>query len=221
MLSRIVNVSKKLAVQSAVPFFVALSYAWWDFQSAPEQMRTASSFIKSLGVAFFLVMWFVGQWFRTDKQINDAEQLSEIKANVADIKAALKQGAKPEVAEAKQLLLNEPVSSALLSEAEVAMASGLHRSALLITATAFEHALRTFAIRHQIEGAERLTGGSILHRMRDYLGPGIAGELHELWRARNAIVHVQHERSVRADDSSRLYDSFRWAIGLLTNEQVA
>lgn len=31
-------------------------------------------------------MWFVGQWFRADKQLSDSEQLSEIKGEVERLK---------------------------------------------------------------------------------------------------------------------------------------
>ena len=70
MSARRIKVFKKLAYQSAVPLFFALVYAYWDFESLSE--RTASTFVKSLGGAFFLIMWFVGQWFRAEKQIGDA-----------------------------------------------------------------------------------------------------------------------------------------------------
>src|SRR5438045_1629327 len=76
------KVVKRLLTQSWAPFLIAIAYALWDYYSAPSGSRTVAEFVKSLGIAFFLVMWFVGQWFRAAKQISDSEQLSSIQASI-------------------------------------------------------------------------------------------------------------------------------------------
>ena len=76
----------RLTRQSALPLALAVGYAWWDFTSLPESGRTAATFVKSCGVSFFLIMWFVGLWFRADKQLTDSEQLSGIKTDVKKLK---------------------------------------------------------------------------------------------------------------------------------------
>lgn len=80
------TVLKRLARQSALPLALALAYAIWDLSSLPETGRNAATFVKSLGISFFLIMWFVGQWFRADKQLSDSEQLSGIKGEVERLK---------------------------------------------------------------------------------------------------------------------------------------
>lgn len=76
------KVFKRLLAQSWAPFLIAIAYALWDYYSALGSSRTVAEFVKSLGIAFFLVMWFVGQWFRTAKQISDSERLSSIQESI-------------------------------------------------------------------------------------------------------------------------------------------
>jgi len=75
------KVLKKLLVQSWIPALLALAYAVWDF-STSSQTRTAAGLVRSWGVAFFLIMWFVGQWFRASKQISDSEQLQSLQRGI-------------------------------------------------------------------------------------------------------------------------------------------
>jgi hypothetical protein len=77
------KVLRRLLAQSWLPCAIAVGYAVWDYYSTSGETRTASGFVKSWGIAFFLLMWFAGQWFRASKQIADAEQLTSIQADVA------------------------------------------------------------------------------------------------------------------------------------------
>lgn len=72
------KVLKRVLSQSWIPALLAAVYASWELSSIPLAQRTAATFMRSWGVTFFLIMWFVGQWFRTSKQISDAEQLRSI-----------------------------------------------------------------------------------------------------------------------------------------------
>jgi hypothetical protein len=74
------KVLRRLLAQSWLPCAIAVGYAVWDYYSTSGETRTASGFVKSWGIAFFLLMWFAGQWFRASKQIADAEQLTSIPA---------------------------------------------------------------------------------------------------------------------------------------------
>lgn len=74
------KVLRKLLTQSWLPALLALGYAAWEFTSVSN--GTPALFIRSWGVTFFLIMWFVGQWFRASKQLTDAEQLSALKEGV-------------------------------------------------------------------------------------------------------------------------------------------
>jgi hypothetical protein len=76
------KVLRKLIAQSWPSAALALVYAWWEFSSLPSAQRTWASFVHSWGVTFFLIMWFVGQWFRTSKQISDSEQLASLQSGI-------------------------------------------------------------------------------------------------------------------------------------------
>lgn len=199
---------------------LAIGYAWWDFTSSPEPSRTASAFVKSLGVAFFLIMWFVGQWFRADKQLTDAEQLSGIQADVQEIKEAIRERMHASVSNARQAPVVDPVARTLLAEAEAAMDAGLNRSALVMAAVTLEHALRRFAERSKIPEASRLPIPKVLSQLRRVIGPALADDLYGLWRARNVIVHGENGELVDSSSANRLYDSFRWAISYLSEERT-
>lgn len=87
MSAKATKVLWRLTVQSWIPLLIAAIYAWWDYESLADSSRTISAFVKSLGVAFFFIMWFVGQWFRAEKQISDTDHLSQINTKVTNIEA--------------------------------------------------------------------------------------------------------------------------------------
>lgn len=73
------RVAKRLLWQSWLPLLLALAYGAWDFNSLQADQRTAAAFVRSSAVAFFLIMWFIGQWFRASKQLSDAEQFGALR----------------------------------------------------------------------------------------------------------------------------------------------
>jgi hypothetical protein len=161
-------------------------------------------------------MWFVGLWFRTDKKISDDEKLSDIKADVQDIKDAIAQKTHIQFATARQLPVRDFVARTLLSEAEAAIDAGLNRSALVMAAVTLEHVLRQFAQRKNLPEASHLPIPKILSRLREVLGPAVTDDLYGLWRARNNIVHGREGELIDSKSANRLYDSFRWAVGFLS-----
>lgn len=82
--ARFLRVFKKLVRQSWMPFLLSIAYATWDFLSTQAEHRTAAGFIKTFCGAFFLIMWFVGQWFRADKQLADSEELGTLRQRMDD-----------------------------------------------------------------------------------------------------------------------------------------
>ncbi|MYM36577.1 hypothetical protein GTP38_19800 [Duganella sp. FT94W] len=76
------KVAIRLLSQSWIPAVMALIYAIWEMRSANDEQRTAANLVHSWGVTFFLISWFTGQWFRTSKQISDAEQLGVIQQSL-------------------------------------------------------------------------------------------------------------------------------------------
>jgi len=206
--------------QGAIPFAFAIAYALWDFQSISHESRTVSGFVKSLGIAFFLVMWFVGQWFRAEKQVSDEEQLGSIKADVAAIKQAVTV-MRPAVSPTPQFEpIADPIANVLFREAKAAMDSGLNHSALLTAGVAFEHSLRRFSEARGVVDSPRLPVARILKWLRDDVGLSIAEDLAALWKVRNIIVHLRDEQLLESDQARQLLESFEWAIRYLTAPQA-
>jgi len=57
---------------SIIPFCFAIGYAVWDFLESSGKV-TYSTIAKNIVGAFFLIMWFVGLFLRTKKQMKDDE----------------------------------------------------------------------------------------------------------------------------------------------------
>src|SRR4051812_8326032 len=98
----------RLFKQSIAPFILALAYASWDYHSVEVTNRTAAGFVKSVGVAFFLIMWFAGQWFRASKQIADDDNATGMRGMLDELTAMVRaMGHPPE-----QLAPASPVEAA-------------------------------------------------------------------------------------------------------------
>ena len=211
------KVTRRLALQSWLPFLIAFAYAAWDYQSSPPQSQTMASLIKSLGVSFFLIMWFVGQWFRASKQITDEEQLSSIKADVAAIKDAVTRSSPAQPPVVTPPASSDPISSTLYSEAQAAMDAGLSHSALLSAGVAIEHSLRQFAEARNVADSSRLPIPKILGHLRQVINQAVLDELASLWKVRNTVAHMRDEQVFDRQKAANLLDNFGWAIRFLSN----
>ena len=87
------KVLRKLAAESLLPALLAFAYAVWELSSLQPAQRTAVGFVRSFGTAFFLIMWFVGQWFRASKQMSDSQQLASIRDGVDKLQKMIEVGA--------------------------------------------------------------------------------------------------------------------------------
>ena len=161
-------------------------------------------------------MWFVAQWLRVAKQIDDSGQLALIQSDVAAIRAAQGQPGDDGQPQVIAYPLEDPVAETLYAEARVAMDAGLTRSALLTAGVALEHSLRTFAERNDVFDAKRLAGGKLLERMRNLIDPTVAAELQALWKVRNAVTHLRDDPAIETSRASALLDNFGWAISFLS-----
>lgn len=205
-----------------MPALLAAAYAVWSYRS--DSSPTLAEAVESFGVAFFLVMWFVGQFLRVRKQLRDAASLEAIEAGVQSIQARLdRTGAGALSATRTEDLLQaivDPVTKALSLESLEALKNGLSTSALLAASVAFERAVRNYATRHGIENAEAQPVARLIRTTSKSLGPGVADELYVLWRARNAIVHQDEEMLERQVDPDRLHEAFLWGIATLSKEPL-
>lgn len=207
----------KLLRQSAMPAIVSAGYAYWDYSTSASP--TAATFVKSFGISFFLIMWFVGQWLRTEKQLADAAdtlRLSRIQANIDHLTAAVRIADAAAPTTSQEVQIHDAVSRTLLDEAEQAMSGGLARPALLTAAIAYEHAVRKFADLACISDAYRAPLPKLITLLEGVLQPSIIADLQGLWNLHNSIVHSGPADQLDVAVAKRFYDSFRWAIGFLT-----
>ena len=207
----------RLLKHSALAMALALAYAWWDYLGLPEASQTTSGFIRSFCVAFFLCMFFVGQWDRAARQVTDAEQLAAIKPDTEATKAAIRVKRGADWESARQLPIADAVAAALLADAEAAIDAGLKRTGLITASVALDHALRRFAKSHRVIIAASIPVPRILNRLRENksMDPALVEDMHVLWRVRNAVVRGNSEEFLRSAQANQLYEGFRWAVGYL------
>jgi hypothetical protein len=209
------KIVKRLLSQAWVPFVVAVAYALWDHYSMSQGSRTIAGFVKSLGIAFFLVMWFFGQWFRVSKQVSDEERMSSLHADFAAIREWILQNTPQTVQRTTPQPIADDVANTLYEEALSAMNAGLYRSALLTASVALEHSIRRFAEAYGINVIGSRSAGQLLRGIERIVNPSIFQELVALWRVRTVIVHTPEEEFVDPEKTQQLLDGFGWAIRFL------
>ncbi len=203
------RVITKFSADSAIPAALAALYVWWDYRTASS--RTASELVKNFGVAYFFLMWFVGQYFRIAKQLADRTVLESINTTVQLIHEKLEEAAARATpvlrGTPKQRvdLIPDPTARTLFREAISSLRAGNRGAALLAAATAFEHSLRAAAKKQGLLDPGSPTAGRLLNSMRDRLPTGLVDDLMALVRIRNAIIHRQGEGLV---DPDTLVESF-------------
>jgi hypothetical protein len=173
------------------------------------------------GIAFFFVMWFVGQYLRAAKQLQDADQLGVIATKVDSIAAAMTASAAAQGVAAPAsgfpVPIQDTVSRVLMDEAHAAIQSGNTFAGLLTASVAFDHAVES-AVR-RLGASLDFRGGLVRHIswLAQFTGRDIAKELHALRDARNRLIHLRGEPpDLSAAD--RIWTGFRWAVWYL--EQI-
>lgn len=78
---------KRLLRQSWGPALIALAYATWDILSTDN--ATTRRFIEKCAAGFFFVMWFVAQFLRARKQVEDEDQSNVISGMDAKLNTLL------------------------------------------------------------------------------------------------------------------------------------
>jgi len=209
---------KRLVWECSIPFVIAIAYVWWDSTYGTEFAFATK--VKLFGVAFFLLMWFVGQFLRVKKQLHDRDLLIGLGADVQAIKAALAaraaaKGEPPPVA-VESSEISDPVAAEMMQQAETALSSSLTLPALLMAMAAFEHSIRFAARRYGIDEGPKVPVRRSLVEIGRRLPSGVAAELTALWDARNKIVHSRDAQIQWSRDAQQLFNSVRWAVTLLS-----
>jgi hypothetical protein len=214
MSKRSLRVLQRFLAQSAIPFALAAAYAWWNYMSTPAASRSVSAIVNTLSVAFFLIMWAVGQWLRTDKQLQDAERFAEIGSDIGQIKSGLGLISLYELPETTVLIDARGKALALIEEAKEAYECDFVRYPLLLMAEAFEVAIRALGLRLEVPGATSMPGINLLAELREALGPDIANDFMRLWKARSVVIDGDNN-SLDADSFLHLFVGYRQAVEIL------
>jgi len=205
------KVLRKLLRQSWPSAALALFYALWEFSSLPPGQRTLAAFIRSWGVTFFLVMWFVGQWFRASKQISDDEQLRGIRETTDKMLEMLRQRTEAAVEEAG---LGEGAGSVQdqgppkedAMERVLAVIPNSPKAALVLLSAEIEREVRRLLWSSGwFQGVGQATvRKSIEHLMElGVLTPKLAESVRDFLDIRNRLVHgrgVTEDEIVRGID---------------------
>lgn len=209
------SIVKRLLWQSALPGIAACAYAYWSLRGDSEQ--PFADVAGKFGVAFFFVSWFVGQYLRTAKQLDDARLLHDLSANVETIIQRVSgqptgQGPAPPATD-DNAPVRDTTARSLLDEARDAIQAGNRHSGLLAACVAFEHAVRAAASRTSRQPQNRGIHGD-LQSLSGVVPREVLSELHGLREARNRLVHIQGDPP-DAQIADSLWSSFRWAVAYL------
>jgi hypothetical protein len=194
------KVAKKLFGQSLIPAALALIYAGWEYSQLTPDHRSIVGLVRSWGVTFFLIMWFVGQWLRASKQISDNERLSDIQDSVDKSLDILQRRTQEAVAESP-IIERSPNSlmtldSSLPEEEAVGrifkVMSTSPKAALMLLSAEIERELRRLLWSSGwIQGAGQATvRRSIEHLVQQgTLSPNLGGTVKSFLEIRNRLVH--------------------------------
>jgi len=204
------RVLSKLWAQSWLPTLIALAYATWDTYSAPSAARRASAFLHAWGVSFFLIMWFVGQWFRAEKQLSDSENLDSLRTDTSQALAMLHTLANNAAAESTAPNLNPPLG---IPQDEGPIERVLFelrqspKAALVVLAVEMDRTLRNLLWSSGwIQGVSNATIKGYVARLME-LGVvtlSLAGSVNLFLDVRDRLVHgdsANNDEMLRALDS--------------------
>ncbi|MFY0690282.1 MAG: hypothetical protein JXQ90_24165 [Cyclobacteriaceae bacterium] len=207
-LPRLDVIIKQLRI-SLLPLILAISYASYQFwvEGDPKSFTT---FINYFAAGFFFLMWLVGQYLRTAKQIDDATNYQDIQIGLTEVKESLNSLQKFQVT-----TTTETTSNTLLEGAKSAIENGHVLAGLMQAGVALEQAIINKAKAHGIYRDERMPVSKAINSLRNVLPEGVIGELFALWKLRNQLVHLTPEASQELETRTDLIKYFEWAISEL------
>ncbi len=215
------KIVRTFVADSAIPGILALAYAWWShYDKSPLSWPLL---VKDFGIAYFLLMWFVSQFSRVSKRIDDQTQLQELRTDVAAVRRAIeKKGVSTDPQPLSQTVtIADPVARGLVMDSRAALDAGLMKSGLLTLAVAFEHSLRNFAIQQGIARATALPVSQIIDLLAPMLGENVADDMRGLWLTRHALTHLEEKETIPEDQALRIANAFLWAMQLLSMQVAA
>lgn len=196
---------------------LALAYACVALYMAKSVDRSAFQFMKEFVLALFFIMWFVGQFLRTSKELDDKGKFTALQSTLSEVKEAISGLEKFKVPEDKNL--SYLARNALLHDAAKAVASGHVLAGLMQAGVAYEQALLAAARRHQIQHDRRTIVSRIIRDMREYYDEATIAELNALWQLRHRLIHLTEEAALELEKQPGLIKYFEWAINVLEQQQ--
>lgn len=202
---------------SWIPFLLAIAYASIAYFSADVTKRSIMTAVNYFSATFFFLMWIVGQYLRTSKELNDTSNYSSLQTGISDLQRAISklQTLTP------QTETTSPVSSdnTLLKNAKSAVDNGFVLAGLMQAGVAFEQAILSRANRLQIPRDNRTTVAQLFNRFRDFYPDGTIREFFAIWKLRNQLIHLTEEAAQELEKSPKLINYFEWAINELERDR--
>ena len=196
---------------SWLPLVLAISYAVYSYISTVDEERTIKVAINYFAAAFFFLMWLVGQYLRTSKQIDDSANYQDIQTGINDVKESVDklhnfQLEKPDTSE----LVNP-----LLYGAKLAVEQGHVLAGLMQAGVAFEQAIINKVGVEGFYRGSRVPISKAIWSLKNIMDKSVVKELQIVWKLRNQLVHLSPEAAKELEASPDLIEYFEWAISEL------
>lgn len=202
--------------QLAIPAVLATVYGTYDWYSSNGSF-SFSAYLKVTLPALFFIMWIVGLFERAKKKSSDKDSFDNLNSglqSLTDLVEKLKRAPHSGDAVATGVAPSGSFSAFLINEAQTIYGAGFKLAALLQAGVAFEHAVRSFALRAGLQEAERMPLLKILQKIDSLLPQGWRGEIHMLRKIRNQLTHAT-EQEIENIDPGVVLNTFALAVAAL------
>lgn len=209
--------------QLFIPAIIAALYGIFDWVSSSKGNFSIAAYLKITLPALFFIMWFVGLYERAKKKNADKESFENINTGIQSLTEIVKElqtSPHSRSPAPTPVQLGTTFSASLITEAFTIFKEGHKLAALLQAGVAFEHALRSFAVRRGVEDAEQMPLLRILQKIDFLLPQGWEGEFHMLRKIRNQLAHAS-EQEIERIEPEFVLNTYATAIGVLNDNNPA
>lgn len=196
-----------------IPLLLAIAWAFLVFFLTPEVKRSFITWFKDFITGLFFIMWFVGQFQRTSKEINDNANYSNLQTGINDLKDSIKSLGSFQTP--KDYSHGFLTANSMITTARKAVDNGYVLAGLMQAGVALEQAILAKADKLQIPRDNRTTVVHVINNLKDYYDRGTIQEFFAVWKLRNQLVHLSPDASKELENNPRLIKYFEWAINKL------
>ena len=201
----------KLISLSWIPLLISAAYAGYVSYNAIPEERSISTFINYFAGGFFFLMWLVGQYLRTAKQIDDSESHEDIRYTLSQLQTSIK-----EISPKTRAKLS--LSNPLLHSADQSVQNGRVLAGLLQAGVAFDDAVINKAKKHSINIDERRSSFGIILEFEPFLSHMVFSDLIQLCRFKNQLTRLTEEEKAEIERQPHLLGNFIWAVTELESD---